>query len=247
MWSPPREGSVRITGGQPAGVGQFPYQALIVSDDVEMWGGSLITRKAVLTSSGCTIGRQKFVVRLGGIHRTETESTAWIVESSWALTHPDFSMFAYYSHSVAVVYLPEEAPLNSFIGLVALRSPLEVNDTFVGENAIIAGWGWPSQTGDASETLQWTDVTVVPNKVCEQFYESGAVIESTLCAGNEYTGSCWGDLGSPLVVKTGGGYKQIGVSSFLPEGEGCDVAGAAAAYVRITSVLDWITSNAISV
>ncbi|XP_047099324.1 serine protease 44-like [Schistocerca piceifrons] len=96
-WSPPREGSDRITGGQPAGVGQFPYQALIVPDDVEMWGGSLITRKAVLTSSGCTIGRQKFVVRLGGIHRTETESTAWIVESSWALTHPDFSMFAYYS------------------------------------------------------------------------------------------------------------------------------------------------------
>ncbi|XP_046981346.1 serine protease 44-like [Schistocerca americana] len=164
-WSPPREGSVRITGGHPAGVGQYPYQALIVSDDVEMWGGSLITRKAVLTSSGCTIGRQKFVVRLGGIHRTETESTAWIVESSWALTHPDFSMFAYYSHSVAVVYLPEEAPLNSFIGLVALPSPLEVNDTFVGENAIIAGWGWPSQNvaraQPRAKTLQQSWMIVV--------------------------------------------------------------------------------------
>ncbi|XP_049795883.1 collagenase-like isoform X8 [Schistocerca nitens] len=236
----PKEGNVRITDGQPAGVGQFPYQALIIADGGDIWGGSLITTRAVLTASYCTTQYQTWTVRLGGIHRSQDESTAWIVESSWAEARPQYTELVadYASYDVGVVFLPSDAPLNSYIQLVTLPSSLEVDNTYEGETGVIAGWG-TTEAGD-SEVLLWSQVTIVPNSVCSELHEEGAITDNIMCAGNTYTGVCWSDLGTPLVVETEGGYKQIGVAGFLPT-DGC-VTGMPAGFVRVTSVLDWIAT-----
>ncbi|XP_049768906.1 chymotrypsin-like elastase family member 1 isoform X1 [Schistocerca cancellata] len=122
----PKEGNGRITDGHPAGVGQFPYQALIIADGGDIWGGSLITTRAVLTASYCTAQYQTWTVRLGGIHRSQDESTAWIVESSYAQSRPESTAMVAWaaSYDVGVIFLPSEAPLNRYIQLVTLPSSL---------------------------------------------------------------------------------------------------------------------------
>ncbi|XP_049795878.1 serine protease 1-like isoform X3 [Schistocerca nitens] len=236
----PKEGNGRITDGHPAGVGQFPYQALIIADGGDIWGGSLITTRAVLTASYCTTQYQTWTVRLGGIHRSQDESTAWIVESSYAQSRPESTAMVAgaASYDVGVIFLPSEAPLNRYIQLVTLPSSLEVDDTYEGQTGVLAGWGI-TEAGE-TEVLLWSQVTVVPNSVCSELHEEGAITDNIMCAANTYTGICWADLGTPLVLETEGGYKQIGVAGFLPT-DGC-VTGVPAGFVRVTSALDWIAT-----
>ncbi|XP_046981307.1 serine protease 53-like [Schistocerca americana] len=86
--APPEERDVRIVDGNQAGVGQFPHQASVIADGTSVCAGSLVTSAAVLTTAHCTEGRKTWSIRLGGIHPTAAETTAWIVESSSAAVHP---------------------------------------------------------------------------------------------------------------------------------------------------------------
>ncbi|XP_049795425.1 venom serine protease Bi-VSP-like [Schistocerca nitens] len=243
-WTPRKQAHDRIVDGLPAGVGQFTHQALVLADEKKICAGSLITRTAVLTAAHNVVKYSKWTVRLGGIYRNQDESTAWIVVSSWAQVHPEFNTSSYYSYDVAVIFLPEEAPLNSYINLVALPSFLEVNESFVGQRAQVSGWGYINGSEPCCpQNLLWTEVTVVPNTVCSEFYSAGYITESTLCAGNDYNGICAGDTGTALVLKTDGGFKQIGIASYLTK-DFCGAAGVPGAYTRVTSVLDWITKTA---
>jgi secreted trypsin-like serine protease len=51
---PPNEQANRITGGQPASRGQFPWQVALIIDDLYFCGGSLISNLWVLTAAHCT-------------------------------------------------------------------------------------------------------------------------------------------------------------------------------------------------
>ncbi|XP_046982357.1 chymotrypsin-like protease CTRL-1 isoform X2 [Schistocerca americana] len=206
--SPHGQGSARITDGKAARLGQFPHQALVLGDGTHICGGSLITKTAVLTTAYCTVKFDKFIIRLGTVHRTKNETTAWIIAAHWAVAHPDYSTEAYMSHNVAVVFLPQKAPLSN---------------------------------GYIPHTLQYAELTVVPNSVCEEGYGPGFILESTLCAGNKFKGFCSYDHGGALVLKTKEGYKQIGIASFV--NDKCDVP-IPGGFSRVTYFLDWITKTA---
>ncbi|XP_046982205.1 serine protease 1-like [Schistocerca americana] len=238
-----REPVHRIVDGRPARAGQFPHQALVLGDGVNVCGGSLIRRTAVLTAASCTVPYSKFTIRLGTVHRTEECGSEWAVESVWAIAHPDYNKKFCLYLDVAIVFLPEPAPLSKFINVVALPSPRDINKTFVGSTAQISGWGRTADASACSEVLQWALVTVIPNSICKQFYRRDFIVDSMLCAGNKYSGACSGDGGSALVVKTKKGYKQIGVASFVSV-KGCEETGQPAGYTRVTSVLDWIKKTA---
>ena len=51
-----------------------------------------------------------------------------------------------------------------------------------------------------------------------------------------------GDSGGALVLNNGNGYTQIGVVSFVSSA-GC-ASGYPSGYVRVTSYLDWLRTNA---
>ncbi|XP_049842110.1 brachyurin-like [Schistocerca gregaria] len=240
---PMRASGHRIVDGRPAMAGLFPHQALVLGDGVNVCGGSLIRRTAVLTAASCTVPYSKFTIRLGTIHRTEESGSVWEVESVWAIAHPEYNKKSCLYLDVAIVFLPEPAPQSKFINVVALPSSRDVSKTFVGSTAHISGWGRTADASACSEVLQWAPVTVIPNSICEQFYKRGFIVDSMLCAGNKYSGACSGDSGSALVVKTKKGYKQIGVASFVSV-KGCEETGQPAGYTRVTSVLDWIKKTA---
>ncbi|XP_049841535.1 serine protease 3-like [Schistocerca gregaria] len=200
-----------------------------------------MTTTAVLTAALCTVKHDKFIIHLGTVHRTKNETTAWIIAAHWAVAHPDYSTEAYLSHNVAVIFLPEKAPLSSFIALMTLPSFSEVNETFVGKTALVSGWGKTGDGKNVSDTLQYAELTVVPNSICEEGYGPGIVLESTLCAGNKFKGMCTNDHGGALVLKLKEGYKQIGIASFIYDK--CDVP-IPGGFSRITHFLVWITKTA---
>ncbi|XP_049767893.1 brachyurin-like [Schistocerca cancellata] len=203
-----------IVNGQQAKLGQFPYQVSVKGDRRMICGGSLISEKAVLTAAHCTNSFKSFDLRMGGIHMVESESSAWTAVSSSAKRHPRYNSTGDVNNDVAI-FLPEEAPLSEYIKLVALPSFAEINETFVGQNALVSGWGL---TGDS------------------------VILKSTLCANSEDSDVCQGDSGGALVLKTATGYKQIGVSSFGSPA-GCHTP-TPSAFARVTSFLDWITKTA---
>jgi secreted trypsin-like serine protease len=47
------KGHQRITGGNAAERGQFPWQALVIIDDTYICGGSLIDNRTVVTAAHC--------------------------------------------------------------------------------------------------------------------------------------------------------------------------------------------------
>ncbi|XP_049794444.1 collagenase-like [Schistocerca nitens] len=179
---------------------------------------------------------------MGGIHMVESESSAWTAVSSSAKRHPQYNTTGDYNNDVAVIFLPEEAPLSEYIKLVALPSFSEINETFVGQNALVSGWGLTGDNSTCSEILMWTELEVISYKACLGYYYPGVILKSTLCAKSEDSDVCRGDSGGALVLKTASGYKQIGVSSFGSPA-GCNTP-TPSAFARVTSFLDWITKTA---
>ena len=99
--------------------------------------------------------------------------------------------------------------------------------------------------GEAATTLQWTEVFIPSNAECEQaFFDRGYLVNlrsTVVCAGPEsgaYTGSCNGDSGGPLSVRSAadGRFEVVGIVS---AGIRCDIRGL---YTRVTSYIDWITN-----
>lgn len=96
-----------------------------------------------------------------------------------------------------------------------------------------------------SETLNWVEKRLISNEQCIETYGAKVIQSTTMCAigwdqSNQST--CNGDSGGPLVIDDGGVYLQIGVVSFVSN-KGCS-SGHPAGYVRISSFLNWISSNA---
>ncbi|PSN39432.1 hypothetical protein C0J52_12351 [Blattella germanica] len=93
-----------------------------------------------------------------------------------------------------------------------------------------------------SSTLQYVDLSVITNNECANTY--GNIITSTkLCvrtSGGQST--CNGDSGGPLVIQQSDGqYTLVGIVSFGSI-YGCQ-QGYPAAFTRVSSYLDWISSN----
>jgi secreted trypsin-like serine protease len=204
-------------------------------------GGSLITTRAVLTAAHCPEGSSSTIVILGAHQLTANEPSQqrFDVPIENYRIHPQYDRETI-SNDIAILILPTEATLNSFVSLIALPA-LGVTDSFVGELATVSGWGrFTDQSMDSSPFLRSTQNIIISNSVCR--VSSSIVIDSTLCmstAGGR--GSCRGDSGGPLTIQSRGQLVQVGVVSF-GSSQGCE-AGIPDGYARVTSFRQWVEDN----
>jgi len=104
--TPQNSVETKIFGGKEAAIGQFPYQAAITVDDDDFCGGSLISKKWVLTAAHCVKRFVQWTVALGAHNiRESSEPGRMTLMSKKAIPHENYS---YLQNDVAVIQLPQD-------------------------------------------------------------------------------------------------------------------------------------------
>ncbi|XP_013172748.1 PREDICTED: transmembrane protease serine 9-like [Papilio xuthus] len=238
----------RIIGGSAARLGQFPYQAGLISDIVGtsnrgVCGGSLVTTSRVVTAAHCWFdGRNqgwRFTVVLGSITLfsggTRLETTNVVMHNNW---NPSTAR-----NDVAVIRLNSAVSTSANIATIALPTGSQLNENFAGNTATASGFGLTRQNGQitTSQFLSFVNLNVITNSVCTLAFP--LIVQSTnICtSGSGGRGVCGGDSGGPLTVVRNNRPLLIGITSF-GSGLGCE-RNLPSAYARVTSFVNFINQN----
>ncbi|XP_043647603.1 serine protease 1-like [Drosophila teissieri] len=229
----------RITNGKDAVPDQFPYQVgLSFTGPEDGWwcGGSIIDNSWVLTAAHCTSGALFVTIYYGATVRTSPKFTHTVSSSNW-IQHANYISLTL-RNDISLIKTPS-VTFSSSVNKIALPAIASSYSTYAGQVAVASGWGLTSDTSETvARDLQYADLTVIPNAVCQETFGSLVVTSRVICVdGVNRTSICSGDSGGPLVVDNA----LIGVTSFGAY-DGCEI-GAPAGFTRVTSYLDWIKSN----
>ncbi|KAJ9584010.1 hypothetical protein L9F63_021639 [Diploptera punctata] len=238
-------GQSRIVGGSEASRHQFPYQVGIfinTADGTGFCGGSLLSDEWVLTAAHCAEPGNSFTVILAAHAIRENEDAQIQLTVTEKYVHPNYDS-SRISNDVALLKLPTKVQLSDKVQTIRLPSRSQANQAFENAAATVSGWGRDSDNSNAiSPILRFVQVPVITNTLCNLMF-FGSIQSSNICtSGTGGKGTCNGDSGGPLVVvDSDGQVTQVGIVSF-GIALGCEV-GWPAAYARVTSYLDWISST----
>ncbi|EDW61975.1 serine protease 1 [Drosophila virilis] len=230
----------RITNGQPAAEGQFPYQVGLsflsgITSETYFCGGTIIGEQWVLTAAHCTDDAVNVVLFYGSTERTSA-LLYQVAMSPQFVQHPDYSDRPL-SNDIALINTPVIA-FSAYINKIELPPISSRYSTYAGQQAIASGWGVTSQwSNDLSDTLQYSIFEIISVDACQKFYSDVVASSKVICiATPNKKSTCSGDSGGPLVDINSG--KLIGVTSFGSI-YGCEY-GEPSGFTRVTSYLDWI-------
>lgn len=237
----------RITNGELAKPGQFPYQvglSLIFGDKGAFCGGTLISDRWVLTAAHCTDGADGVTVYLGAIDiKDDNEKNQQRIYTSKAniVVHADWNPSTL-RNDISLIKLPVKIEFNDFIQPATLPKMNGKYSTYEGDLVYASGWGKDSDTATGvSRLLLYIEVFVLKQSSCATYY-FGVVDKNMICiktTGKKST--CNGDSGGPLVYKDGGVNYVIGTTSFGII-FGCE-KGFPGVFTRTTEYLDWIEAE----
>ncbi|XP_059617443.1 trypsin-1-like [Phlebotomus argentipes] len=241
----------RITNGQDAAFGEFPYicsmQWVLITASSHVCGCSVINPNWVLTAAHCyteipNIGRVDAVCGITDLTVTGTQQRHTINPH---IIHPDYPG-GVAPNDIAVGRLAGTLTFNANVQPINL--PAQGQAPILG-NAVLAGWGSTSTTNVPSmpNRLQRANKPVHTFQQCCDLLNSviaGAcnnLATSNVCAGGGPISACGGDSGGPLSQQVGGTWTQIGVVSWgvTP----CGTTVAPSVYVMVSSFRNWIDAN----
>ncbi|XP_053662965.1 brachyurin-like [Anopheles marshallii] len=243
-------GSHRITNGQEATPGQFPYQiALLIdfSQGTALCGGSVLTRNFILTAAHCVVEKASTLamggVAIMGVHnRTAREDSQQRIRftSSGIRRHPQFNSTSL-RNDIAIVRLDSSMSFTARIQPIRLPARSDVR-LFGGYIGTVSGFGRTSDTSwSISAVLRYTTNAIMTNTECVTQWSYDTISNQNLCMwGTGGRSTCNGDSGGPLAIQDGDPI-QIGVVSFV-SARGCTV-GKPSVYTRVSSYVDWIEVN----
>lgn len=247
--SPPPKGDERILGGEPARLGEIPWQAVIMAQakspqeaatDRVRCGATFVRSDILITAAHCVEGlvygnRGKFVVLNGDGAVDLNDRKMRQYQITDVVAHPRYDKSTVdYDFAILRVTPGYDGEL---IGLI---SPLEGAGVTPGLVARVSGWGL-NEKDEVPAVLQKLDVAVIATPVCnsKESYD-GQITDRMVCAGYKegLKDSCQGDSGGPLMsVLSSGQPRLIGVVSW---GQGCGQKNKFGVYGRLSVVRDWI-------
>lgn len=239
----------RIVGGDEANPDDFLWMAAIIKSrpkdgDVRPFcGGSLITRRHVLTAAHCleNLAPRDVLVRLGSYDFDDSSASALSAD----LAIDQFRVPAQYSkktHAADIAIMRLKTPLQATDNYKTVCMP-QLRRSYVGVLGTVTGYGSQSQTfRRAAPKLRQVTVPIWENRKCSVVYKKN-LTESFLCAGFEEGGkdACQGDSGGPLMTE--GVNERMMVVGVVSHGIGCGSPGYPGVYTRTSTYLDWIEKN----
>ncbi|XP_068142046.1 serine protease 3-like [Drosophila tropicalis] len=229
----------RITNGQEAKEGQFPYIVQLVilnnnSIDLSGCGGSIIANDWILTAAHCTEYAGKVIIFYGSDQYGQGQVKVEVHAHS-IIQHPKYQWIGGTAFNDIALIRSKWVDFNDRIQKIALPKPNQRGESFAGQWSQSAGWGLLKDNSELiSDRLQWVNLKIIENSVCRIFFY---IDETHLCTETPDRKSvCGGDSGGPLVLD-----KEkilVGINSFVAKA-GCE-AGYPAGFTRVSKYLDWI-------
>ncbi|XP_068869511.1 transmembrane protease serine 11E isoform X2 [Aphelocoma coerulescens] len=235
-------GVERITGGQSAREGEWPWQASIQLDGSHRCGASIISNTWLVTAAHCFRGvrdPRRWTASFGILLRPPKQKK--FVRR--IIVHEGYSDFLLdHEHDVAVVELASAIEFTSDVHSVCLP---EASHIFPDNTScFVTGWGALENDGYSVNQLRQAEVRIISTEVCNwsQVY-GGAITPGMLCAGylEGQVDACQGDSGGPLVhANSRGIWYLVGIVSW---GDECGKQNKPGVYTRVTYYRNWIHSK----
>nr|AIZ49755.1 protease [Arenicola cristata] len=232
-----------IVGGDEAAVGQFPFQAVLLSSTSP--GGSLTCGGVyigansggnhwLLNAAHCTQSSARSTWL--GLHRRSDTSDGQHFTFVRIVNHPNYGSGAgAFPNDISLCEINGAVDTSgSNVGAADLA---EGDNDYAGVSAIISGWGRTCGGCALPDELRFVETTVLPNSganSCQTDWGSN-VNDGHICvkSGDQSSGACNGDSGGPMSI----GNMVIGVTSW--GASGC-LTSYPSAYSRVSFFRDWI-------
>ncbi|XP_035784095.1 brachyurin-like [Anopheles albimanus] len=243
--------SHRVTNGQEATPGQFPYQIALLSEfptGTGLCGGSVLTNNYILTAAHCVISGATTLANAGtaiiGAHNRNVEEPSQQrirFEQAGIVAHPQYTP-TNIRNDIAVVRLNSPITFNDRVQPARLPARSDARQ-FGGSMGTVSGFGRTSDASQAtSAVVMFTSNPVLTEADCISQWNSVLIQPQNVCmSGEGGRSSCNGDSGGPLAVQDGGASLQIGVVSF-GSAAGCAI-GMPSVYARVSFFLGFIEAS----
>jgi secreted trypsin-like serine protease len=209
--------SSRIINGDIAGSRQFPYMAgVLLHFDTgnSFCGGSLISRKFVLTAANCVHLVPSASILLGASNMFGNIEINVRVER--IRVHPEYSVDESLN-DIATLEMRQEVTLSETVNLVRLPNRRQVQTTFENQQGLVAGWGRTSGSGTQpipTQFLRTLGSSIITNTSCRLRFPA-YITASNICTDASTGTPCSGDQGGPLmIVEADGRRTQVGIFSY---------------------------------
>ncbi|KAK9885755.1 hypothetical protein WA026_013626 [Henosepilachna vigintioctopunctata] len=249
--------SAKIVGGGNAERAEFPWLVSITRRGGHFCGGSLISKRFILTAGHCLctgigldlLKASNIKVTLAQHDLSQKNEHAYERSIKTVTVHPNY-VCNKPTNDIAILELEEKLEWSDSVSPACLPvSTGEIGDSyFENELATVAGWGWTNELtsiGGRTKVLQKAKVNVIENGKCQAWYKSQGKktkIQGTqICAGHEQGGidACWADSGGPLMVNMEKS-EQMMVVGVVSTGIGCARPFLPGLYTRISDFIPWI-------
>ncbi|PRD31562.1 UNVERIFIED_CONTAM: Sb, partial [Trichonephila clavipes] len=210
-------------------------------------GGAILSASWIATAAHCVddLLKSQIRIRVGEYDFSTVQEPAPFQERGVdrKVVHPRYNFFTY-EHDLALVKLDAPLHLQAHVRPICLPT---TDESFVGTNATVTGWGRLSEGGTLPSKLQQVQVPIISNEKCQKMFQTAGRQESIpdifLCAGYEAGGrdSCQGDSGGPLQAKREDG--RWFLAGIISWGIGCAEPNMPGVCTRISKFTSWIKQN----
>ncbi|XP_063370245.1 trypsin CFT-1-like [Cydia amplana] len=240
----------RIIGGTPAPIERYPYTVQVLNSNQLSCGGTLITRRHVLSAAHCFVDSRNVLFSTSlitcRVGSATLNSGGSVHRVSRIINHERYNLDAARDHDISVLLLATTATLGASVAVAAIPAQGSV----VPYNAVVwvVGWGrTTADSGQASSVLNEVWVYTINTTVCAQRYRNLELVNNApypvttnmMCTGILDVGgrdACQGDSGGPVTYSG----VLVGVTSW---GEGCAHPFYPGVNARVSAYTNWINST----